>query len=155
VDQASLNAHETTLRRRDRRTLLLATSLSFLLFLIVVACLPRLGPFLRIYGHPSASMLPKAVGSYRLVSCPALGYRRYSLKLPIDGRLPELLPRCGEVIVFRLRRDHATQYIKRVIGLPGDGVRMIKGRLSLNGEPVAMEPITGAVAATDRSPLGT
>jgi signal peptidase I len=159
VDRANLNAHDDASQRADRRTLLLATSFGFLLFLIVVACLPGLGPLFRIYTHPSASMLPNlTVGSYSLVSRATYGFSRYSFdafELPIDGRWPALMPSRGDVVVFRLPRDHATQFIKRVVGLPGDRVQMIKGRLSLNGEPVTMEPVAGAVAATEKPPLRT
>jgi len=159
VDQANLNAHEDALRHADRGALLLATSFGFLLFLIAVVALPGLGPVLRIYSHPSASMLPNlSVGSYSLVSRASYGYSRYSFdafELPIDGRWPALMPSRGDVVAFRLPRDHATHYIKRVVGLPGDRVQMIRGRLSLNGEPVAMEPVGGAGTAAERSPLRT
>jgi signal peptidase I len=51
--------------------------------------------------------------------------------------------------------DHAMRDIKRVVDLPGDCVQMIKGRLSLNREPAATEPVVGAAAATETSPLRT
>ena len=144
MDKAELNAHEEALRRADRRALLLATSFGFLLFLVAAVCLPGLGPVFRIYSLPSASMMPNLpVGSYSIVSRAAYGYSRYSFdafELPIDRRWPALMPSRGDLVVFRLPRDHATQYMKRVVGLPGDRIQMVKGRLSINGEPVPMEP---------------
>ena len=131
-------------RRSDRRTFLLATSLGFVLFLCVFACLPNAGPVLRVFTNPSGSMLPGVrVGSYSLVSRASYGYSRYSFELfqlPISGRWPALMPQRGDVVVFLLPRDRKTYFLKRVIGLPGDRVQVLKGRLSLNGQQVQVEP---------------
>ena len=43
------------------------------------------------------------------------------------------------MVVFRLPKDDSTDYIKRVIGLPGDRIQMIQGVLHINGEPVKRE----------------
>jgi signal peptidase I len=51
-------------------------------------------------------------------------------------------PERGDVVVFRLPRDDSTDYIKRVIGLPGDRIQMIDGLLHINGEPVKRERIS-------------
>jgi len=160
VDKAELIAHEEALRRADRRALLLATSFGFLLFLVAAVCLPGLGPVFRIYSLPSASMMPNLpVGSYSIVSRASYGYSRYSFdafELPIDRRWPALMPSRGDVIVFRLPRDHATQYMKRVVGLPGDRIQMVKGRLSINGEPVPTEPSPEPLSvAIEKSSLRT
>ena len=89
-------------------------------------------------------MLPTVrVGSYVVVSRASYGYSRYSFdsfQLPIAGRWPALMPQRGDIVVFRLPRDHKTHYLKRVVGLPGDRIQMIKGRLSINGELVPVEP---------------
>ena len=50
-------------------------------------------------------------------------------------------PNRGDVVVFRLPKDDSTDYIKRVIGLPGDRIQMIDGVLHINGEPVKRERI--------------
>ncbi len=50
-------------------------------------------------------------------------------------------PDRGDVVVFRLPKDDSTDYIKRVIGLPGDRIQMINGLLHINGEPVKRERI--------------
>jgi signal peptidase I len=131
-------------RRRERRILILATSFGFLLFLMVLAVLPGIGPVFRIVNNPSGSMLPTlGVGSYSFVSRASYGYSRYSFdsfELPMEGRWPARMPSRGDVIVFRLPRDRGTLFAKRVVGLAGDRIQMIKGKLWLNGAQVSTEP---------------
>jgi signal peptidase I len=131
-------------RRQERRVLILATSFGFFLFLMVCLLVPTIGPVFRVFTNPSGSMLPTLpVGSYFVVSRASYGYSRYSFdsfELPITGRWPALMPRRGDIVVFRLPRDRNTQYVKRIVGLPGDRIQMIKGRLSLNGALVPIEP---------------
>lgn len=133
-------------RRRERRTLAYVLVLSLPLFLALAFCLPGIGPIFRLYSIPSAAMEPTLpVGGHVLVSLASYGYSRHSFDLfalPISGRWPALLPRRGDMAVFRLPRDHTTLYIKRVVGLPGDRIQMVAGKLVLNGEPV---PTEGAV----------
>ena len=92
------------------------------------------------FNIPSGSMVPTLlVGDYLFVSKFSYGYSRYSVAfgLPIfDGRIFGNEPERGDVIVFKLPSDPSTDYIKRLIGLPGDRVQMIEGVLHLNGEPV-------------------
>ena len=114
------------------------------MFLGLVACLPSWGPVFRVFSNPSGSMMPTIrVGSYSVISRASYGYSRYSFEifqLPITGRWPALMPQRGDIVVFLLPRDRKTYYIKRVVGLPGDRIQMIKGRLSINGELVPIEP---------------
>jgi signal peptidase I len=135
---------DRTSQRQERRVLILATSLGFFLFLVAYLFVPSVGPVIRIFNVPSGSMLPTLqVGSYLVVSRASYGYSRYSFddfELPITGRWPALMPQRGDIVVFRLPRDRKTQYIKRVVGLPGDRIQMIKGRLSINGALVPTEP---------------
>ena len=103
---------------------------------------------------PSASMEPNLYeGDYIVVSKWAYGYSKYSSGLPINlplgedrvfGRAPER----GDVVVFKLPRDDKTDYIKRVIGLPGDQVQMINSRLHINGTPVQNAEV-GAAEVVD------
>ena len=58
-----------------------------------------------------------------------------------NGRIFGSPPARGDVVVFRLPKDDTTDYIKRVIGLPGDRIQMINGLLHINGEPVKRERI--------------
>ena len=78
-------------------------------------------------------------GDYFVASKFAYGYSRYSLpgSPPLFvGRIFAAPPRYGDVVVFRLPRDPSTEYVKRVVGLPGDRVQMIHGLLHINGTPV-------------------
>ncbi|CAN5186221.1 signal peptidase I [soil metagenome] len=91
---------------------------------------------------PSASMEPNLYeGDYIIVSKFSYGYSKYSSGLPInlpigDGRIFGSVPKRGDIVVFKLPRDNKTDYIKRVIGLPGDKIQMIANKLYINGVPV-------------------
>jgi len=91
---------------------------------------------------PSASMEPNLYeGDYIVVSKWAYGYSKFSSGLPInlplgDDRLFGRAPNRGDIVVFKLPRDDKTDYIKRVIGLPGDQIQMIQNKLYINGQPV-------------------
>jgi len=92
------------------------------------------------FNIPSGSMVPTLlVGDYLFVSKFSYGYSRYSLPfgLPLfSGRIFFHSPKRGDVVVFKLPTDNSTDYIKRVIGLPGDHIQMRNGILFLNGQPV-------------------
>ena len=92
------------------------------------------------FSIPSGSMMPTLlVGDYLFVSKYAYGYSRFSFpfSLPLfSGRIFERMPKQGDVIVFRLPSDTSTDYVKRVIGLPGDRVQVINGILHVNGKAV-------------------
>jgi signal peptidase I len=92
------------------------------------------------FNIPSASMVPTLlVGDYLFVSKFSYGYTHYSLPFSpplFSGRIFANMPKRGDVIVFKLPRDGKTDYIKRLIGLPGDRIQMIGGILHVNGEPV-------------------
>ena len=97
------------------------------------------------FNIPSGSMKPTLlVGDYLFVSKFAYGYSRHSLpfSLPlIDGRIFGELPERGDVAVFKLPSDNRTDYIKRIIGLPGDRLQVRGGILYVNGEPAERERI--------------
>jgi signal peptidase I len=98
------------------------------------------------FNIPSGSMKPGLlVGDYLFVSKYEYGYSKYSFpyggNLPVEGRVWADTPERGDVVVFKLPTDNKTDYIKRVIGMPGDTVQMRNGRLILNGEMVPRERI--------------
>jgi signal peptidase I len=90
------------------------------------------------FNIPSGSMKPTLlVGDYLFVSKFAYGYSRHSLpfSLPLfEGRIFGSMPERGDVAVFKLPSDNRTDYIKRIVGLPGDQLQVIEGVLHVNGE---------------------
>ena len=87
---------------------------------------------------PSGSMEPTIqIGDGLLGAKYPYGYSRYSLPFGLgphsDTRLFGKNPRRGDVVIFRLPRDPGVVYVKRLIGLPGDTVQMVDGRLIING----------------------
>jgi signal peptidase I len=141
----------------------LAETIKTLVYAIVIALIVR--SFLyEPFNIPSASMVPTLlVGDYLFVSKFSYGYSRYSLPfgLPvISGRLFFHEPARGDVIVFKLpcefpqltaqeatdqasRCDSSEDYIKRLIGLPGDTIQMKQGRLYIDDKMVPRELTDG------------
>jgi signal peptidase I len=105
------------------------------------------------FNIPSGSMKPTLlVGDYLFVSKFAYGYSRYSLPLGLplfEGRIMGSLPERGDVAVFKLPSDNRTDYIKRIIGLPGDKIQVVNDVLYVNGEPVELRPIGDFVEDVD------
>jgi signal peptidase I len=101
------------------------------------------------FNIPSGSMIPTLlVGDYLFVSKLSYGYSRHSLpfSLPlISGRIFGSAPERGDVAVFKLPADNKTDYIKRMIGLPGDRIQVRAGILHINGEPVKRRRIADLI----------
>ena len=97
---------------------------------------------------PSGAMKPTLqVGDYLVVDKTSFGYSKASLIYPftrmaINGRVFANTPERGDVVVFKNRKDGNQDYVKRLIGMPGDTVQMLGGRLQINGAPVAKELVT-------------
>jgi signal peptidase I len=92
------------------------------------------------------------VGDYLFVSKYSYGYTHYSLPFSpnlFSGRIFGSALKRGDVVVFRLPRDDSIDYIKRVIGLPGDKIQMIDGVLNINGAPVKRDRIEDFVTDED------
>ncbi|MCJ2183030.1 signal peptidase I [Novosphingobium sp. 1949] len=92
------------------------------------------------FNIPSESMLPRLlIGDYLFASKWSYGYSRYSLPFSvplIPGRIFPHQPDRGDVVIFKAPPGNDLDYIKRVIGLPGDEIQMRNGQVILNGKPV-------------------
>lgn len=124
-----------------------------ILYAVAVALVLRtvaLEPF----NIPSGSMIPSLlVGDYLFVSKFSYGYSRYSLPLGPNvyrGRILFEEPQRGDVAVFKLPSEPSTDYIKRVIGLPGDRIQVRGGVLHINGQPVQRDRIEDYVYSDQR-----
>jgi signal peptidase I len=107
---------------------------------------------------PSGSMMPTLlVGDYLLVNKFSYGYSRYSLPLYnpewFKGRLFGSEPTRGDVIVFRFPPDPSIDYIKRLVGLPGDKIQVKDDVLYINDKAVP-RVADGTFSSDDRDPGG-
>ena len=102
--------------------------------------------FFQPFTIPSASMEPNLYeGDYVIVSKYSYGYSKHSIPFSpplFEGRIFEQAPQRGDIAVFKLPSDGHTDYIKRVIGLPGDRVQMRGGLLYINDKMVEREPLS-------------
>ena len=108
-----------------------------IVFALLIALVLRVLLF-QPFTIPSASMEPNLYeGDYIVVSKWSYGYSKHSIPFspPIfEGRLFGKAPERGDVAVFKLPRDGKTDYIKRIVGLPGDRVQMRNNRLYINDQ---------------------
>jgi signal peptidase I len=104
------------------------------------------------FNIPSGSMLPNLlIGDYLFVSKPAYGYSRHSIPFGLasfEGRVMADEPKRGDVAVFKLPTNPSVDYIKRIVGLPGETIQMRGGRLFINGEQVERE-VVGYIESED------
>ena len=119
-------------------------TLSFLIRLLILFMALRSFVFTP-FVIPSESMLPRLyIGDYLVVSKFSYGFSRYSLPFGvplIPGRVLAKLPARGDIAVFKAPPLNREDYIKRVIGLPGDTIQLRRGQIILNGVAVPQEPI--------------
>jgi len=122
----------------------LLDTLKTVFWAIVIALMVRTFAF-EPFNIPSGSMIPTLlVGDYLFVSKFSYGYSKHSMPFSvpiIPGRVFESEPERGDVVVFKLPADTTQDYIKRVIGLPGDTVQVTEGRLYINNKIVERERI--------------
>lgn len=123
-----------------------------IIYAVVIALAVRTVAF-EPFNIPSKSMLPTLeVGDYLFVSKYSYGYSRHSLPLSlplIPGRIFSNTPERGDVAVFKTPSDNRTDFIKRVIGLPGDKIQMKQGRLYINRNPVKRDRIENYTEITE------
>ena len=122
----------------------LIETLKTVCYAIVIAGLIRTFWF-EPFKIPSGSMYPTLeVGDFLFVSKYTYGYSRHSFPFSFpqfEGRIWSDLPQRGDVVVFKSPIDQKIDFIKRVIGLPGDKIQMKKGMLYINGEEVGREHV--------------
>ncbi|MCP4395441.1 MAG: signal peptidase I [Alphaproteobacteria bacterium] len=115
-------------------------------YAIAVALIIRMFAF-EPFNIPSGSMIPNLlIGDYLFVSKYSYGYSKYSFPFsPVDfkGRLFETEPKRGDIIVFRYPAQPNVDFIKRLIGLPGDKIQVKNGILHINGKPIEREKVKG------------
>lgn len=96
--------------------------------------------FFEPFNIPSSSMKPTLlIGDYLFVSKTSYGYSRHSFPMsaaPIEGRMWNKIPNRGDIAVFKLPSNPGIDYIKRIIGLPGDRIQVRSGKLYINGKQV-------------------
>ena len=132
----------------------LAETLRVIFHALIIALVIRTFLF-QPFNIPSGSMMATLlIGDYLFVSKYTYGYSRYSFPFSpplFTGRDPLLGkgPQRGDVVVFRLPRDDSTDYIKRVIGLPGDRIQLVDGILNINGTPIKRERAEDFVGTED------
>lgn len=129
-------------RREKKREGGLAETVRVIVHALIIALVIRTFLF-QPFNIPSGSMIETLlIGDYLFVSKYSYGYSRYSFpfSLPLfSGRVLGAAPDRGDVVVFRLPKDDSTDYIKRVIGLPGDKIQLVGGLLHINGQAVKRE----------------
>ena len=101
--------------------------------------------FFQPFTIPSGSMIPTLlIGDFIFVSQYKYGYSKHSLpfSLPlIKDRIFEKKPKRGDVVVFKTPSDNRTDYVKTLIGLPGDKIQIKDGLLYINNNPVKRNSI--------------
>ena len=106
------------------------------------------------FNIPSGSMKPTLLeGDYLFVKKWVYGYSRHSFPFswpPFSGRIWEAPVQRGDVVVFKYPEDNKTDYIKRIVGLPGDRIQMKAGVLYINDQPVTRERVDDWIDVDDK-----
>jgi signal peptidase I len=133
-----------------------------LIVVAVILAIPLFSPIVfrtflfQAFYIPARSMMPTLLeGDSLFVSKYAYGYSRYSLPFSpplFSGRIFGSVPKRGDVVVFRISKNDAVDYIKRIVGLPGDTIQMQQGLLFINGVPVVRQRLSDVVGD---EPCGT
>lgn len=141
---------------KEKRSESILDGIKTIIHALILAMIVKIFLF-QPFNIPSGSMKPTLlVGDYLFVSKFSYGYSKYSFPLSpnlFEGRLFSSLPKQGDVVVFRNLKDQGKDYIKRIIGMPGDRVQMIAGTLYLNGQAIPKRRV-GVHLLIDDGPNG-
>ena len=133
----------TSKAKARRKSGALAENVKTIIYAGLIALVVRTVAF-EPFNIPSGSMLPTLqIGDYLFVAKYSYGYSRYSLPFgwpPFSGRILGRLPHRGDVAVFKYPPDPSIDYIKRIVGLPGDTIQVREGLLYINGQPCPRQP---------------
>jgi signal peptidase I len=123
----------------------------------VLIALPIRSFLFQPFTIPAGSMEPTIlIGDQIFVSKYAYGYSHYSLPFSprlFSGRIFPSEPERGDIVVFRLPTDHSVDYVRRIVGLPGDRIQMIDGMIYINGMPIKRERVGDFVDPEDGSKI--
>jgi signal peptidase I len=142
--------------RRKPKSSTTADNIKTIVYAVLIAVVIRTCLFEPFF-IPSGSMVPTLlVGDYVLVAKYRYGYTHFSFPFSPDifnGRFPGGAPKRGDVVVFRLPRDTSVDYVKRVIGLPGDTIQVTQGQLFVNGVQVPRADVGDYTDDSDGQPV--
>lgn len=146
----------TTQKEKHKDTLW--ENVKALIYALLLALLIRT-LWLQPFHIPSGSMIPTLlIGDNLFVSKTAYGYSRYSIPFGGDinyfsGRIWGTEPKLGEIVVFRSVIEPDTDFIKRVVGLPGDRIQMKEGILYINDAPCSLDEVGEYEGMGDDGPI--
>jgi signal peptidase I len=124
---------------------------------LLVLALPIRVFLFQPFDIPADSSRPNLmIGDYIFVSKTTYGYSQYSFPFNLanfTGRTGNSHPVPGDLAVFKLPTNTAIDYVKRVVGVPGDRIQMISGTLNINGKPLKLEKIQLAPEFYDTEPI--
>jgi signal peptidase I len=136
--------HRVRRRQKEKKQESWASFISTIVYALLIALVVRTVAY-EPFNIPSESMLPTLlVGDYIFVSKYSYGYSKHSIIFSPDigsGRIFESPPERGDVAVFKLPSDNSTDYVKRIVGLPGDRIQMRNGVLYIGDEAVRRERV--------------
>ena len=152
TEPVSLKGKEAERHRKTAKEGGLGETVKVVVQALLIALVVRTFLF-QPFNIPSGSLIPTLlIGDYLFVSKYSYGYSKFSFPLSpnlFSGRIVGTPPKRGDVAVFKLPLDNSTDYIKRVVGLPGDKIQLMNARLFINGQLVPREP-TQKVTTTDQ-----
>jgi len=135
----------------------LSDTIKTVILAILIAVLVRSFLF-EPFRIPSGSMYPTLeVGDYLFVSKYTYGYSKHSFPfsaVPFSGRIWYDEPKQGDIVVFKYPKDNSTDYIKRIIGMPGDKIKLENGRVLINGKMLEREKVEDYVITDNAENTG-